>query len=48
MLVKNAEDCPELTSYISIQPENIIPQPPDGPDEITHAYNRLCDNKMGI
>ncbi|KAL9471770.1 hypothetical protein ACSS6W_009711 [Trichoderma asperelloides] len=38
----------ELTSKISIQPENIIPRPRDGPDQITHAYNRLCHNEAGI
>ncbi|UKZ69869.1 uncharacterized protein TrAtP1_010872 [Trichoderma atroviride] len=31
-----------------IQPANIIPRPPDGPDEITHAYNRLCNDETGI
>ncbi|PTB35934.1 uncharacterized protein TrAFT101_009218 [Trichoderma asperellum] len=31
-----------------IQPENIIPRPRDGPDQITHAYNRLCDKEAGI
>ncbi|KAL7795100.1 hypothetical protein V8C37DRAFT_56669 [Trichoderma ceciliae] len=31
-----------------IQPENIMPRSRNEPYKITHAYNRLCDNEMGI
>ncbi|RFU80670.1 hypothetical protein TARUN_1555 [Trichoderma arundinaceum] len=31
-----------------IQPEHIVPSSSNEPYKMTHAYNRLCDNEMGI